>query len=86
LEKYPIVSISNYVSRRHRREATSGYDWWLPGVTSRPGRGDGHVTGLTLSAGELSLVRQLSLLRLTSQLETHCERRVPAGIVNNLAR
>jgi len=81
-----LTFISNFVSRHHRGETTSGYDWWLPGVTSRRGRGDCHVTGLTLSAGELSLVRQLSLLRVTSLLESHCERRVSAGIINNLAR
>jgi len=60
----------------------------LPGVTSRRGgRGDGsHVTVLTLSAGELSLVRQLSLLRLTSLLEKHCEEHVSASIIDNLTR
>ena len=44
------------------------------------------MTGLTLSASELSLVRQLSLLRVTSLLERHCERWVSVNIVNNLAR
>jgi len=44
------------------------------------------VTELTLGAGELSLVRQMSLVRVTSLLERHCERRVSAGIVSYLAR
>jgi len=74
------------VSKRHRRDTTSGYDWWLPGVTSRRGRGNGHMTGLTLSVSELSLVRQLSLLRVTSLLESHYDQQVSASIVNNLAR
>ena len=89
-EKYVFfLNFSNShgdVSRRHRREATSGYDWWLPDVTQRRGRGDGHVTLLTLSASELSLVRQLSLLLVTSLLEKHCERQVSVSIINNLAR
>jgi len=73
-------------SRRRCDDTASGYDWWVSGVTSRRGRGYGHVTCLTLIAGELSLVRQLSLLRVTSLLEGHCEQKVAASIINNLAR
>jgi len=76
-------SHSDVNGRPHRPESAAGYDWWIPSVTSREA---GHVTGLTLSAGDLSLVSKLSLLRVTSLLERHCDGHVSTRIINNLAR